>query len=195
MRAPALRRVAGIEGAAVEHNKFCVSVHFRNCRPDAHDAVLGAVEATLRQHAELHATRGRKVFEIRPQVGARRRCSSISASAVCDMCLRCLWAASCRTAPETSKEVRKGCCLMVSGVSEVQRGGGADRQGCMWAQVDWDKGSAVLHLLGALGLAGSADCLPLYIGDDRTDEDAFRALARRAHPGIGILVSSKVPPA
>ena len=62
-----LRRVAGIEGAAVEHNKFCVSVHFRNCAPGAHEAVLGAVEVTLRAHAELHATRGRKVFEIRPQ--------------------------------------------------------------------------------------------------------------------------------
>ena len=60
-------RVADIPGATVEHNKFCVSVHFRNCEADQYDAVLGAVTTTLRGHDELHATRGRKVFEIRPQ--------------------------------------------------------------------------------------------------------------------------------
>jgi len=48
----------------------------------------------------------------------------------------------------------------------------------------WDKGRAVLALLDALGLAG-AETAPLYIGDDETDEDAFRALAGR---GIGIRV-------
>ncbi|KAK9838130.1 hypothetical protein WJX81_003117 [Elliptochloris bilobata] len=60
-------RVADIPGATVEHNKFCVSVHFRNCEAGQYDAVLGAVEATLRSRAELHASRGRKVFEIKPQ--------------------------------------------------------------------------------------------------------------------------------
>lgn len=52
----------------MEHNKFCVSVHFRNVDAAHYDAVLAAVEAVLKQHQELHATRGRKVFEIRPQV-------------------------------------------------------------------------------------------------------------------------------
>jgi trehalose-phosphatase len=32
---------------------------------------------------------------------------------------------------------------------------------------------------------------PIYIGDDRTDEDAFRALEQR---GIGILVSEQSQP-
>lgn len=39
--------------------------------------------------------------------------------------------------------------------------------------------------------AGFADCtnvLPVYIGDDRTDEDAFKVLRKRGQ-GIGILVS------
>ena len=68
------RRVASIPGATVEHNKFCVSVHFRNCEADAYGAVLSAVEATLRSRAELHASRGRKVFEIKPQArGAGQR--------------------------------------------------------------------------------------------------------------------------
>ncbi len=49
---------------------------------------------------------------------------------------------------------------------------------------DWDKGKAVLWLLEALGQTGG-DVLPFYIGDDLTDEDAFRALQDR---GITIYV-------
>ena len=50
--------------------------------------------------------------------------------------------------------------------------------------LDWDKGRALLWLLGELGLDGP-DVLPVYLGDDLTDEDAFRAVRGR---GIGILV-------
>ena len=50
--------------------------------------------------------------------------------------------------------------------------------------VAWDKGRAVLWLLAALDL-DSADVVPTYVGDDLTDEDAFRALADR---GITVLV-------
>jgi trehalose-phosphatase len=51
--------------------------------------------------------------------------------------------------------------------------------------IDWNKGKAVLWLLETLGLEGR-NALPVYIGDDRTDEDAFRALEKR---GVAILVS------
>src|SRR5205823_1475113 len=44
--------------------------------------------------------------------------------------------------------------------------------------IDWNKGKAVLWLLETLGLEGR-NALPIYIGDDRTDEDAFRALEQR----------------
>ena len=50
--------------------------------------------------------------------------------------------------------------------------------------IDWDKGKAVLYLLGALDLDRD-DVVPMYLGDDITDEHAFEALARR---GIGIFV-------
>jgi len=56
--------------------------------------------------------------------------------------------------------------------------------------IDWNKGKAMLWLLETLGLEGR-NALPIYIGDDRTDEDAFRALEQR---GIGILVSEQSPP-
>jgi alpha,alpha-trehalase len=53
--------------------------------------------------------------------------------------------------------------------------------------IAWDKGKAVLWLLGALGL-DQPDVLPFYLGDDETDEDAFCALEQR---GIGILVAEQ----
>eukprot|EP00887_Chlorella_sp_A99_P006904 scaffold2.g6904.t1 len=118
--------VARFPGASVEHNKFCVSVHFRNCAPEDYPGVLAATEGVAGAHAQLHITRGRKVLEVRPQV-------------------------------------------------------------------DWDKGAALAHLLESMGLADPARVYALYIGDDRTDEDAFRVLAERGL-GAGILVSTRVKP-
>jgi trehalose 6-phosphate phosphatase len=57
-------------------------------------------------------------------------------------------------------------------------------------RIDWDKGRAVLWLLEALRLQGDG-VLPMYFGDDVTDEDAFRALAGR---GMGVLVSETPRP-
>jgi trehalose 6-phosphate phosphatase len=48
--------------------------------------------------------------------------------------------------------------------------------------LDWDKGAAVLWLQQELGLEAA---VPVYVGDDVTDEDAFRGLGDR---GIGIVV-------
>jgi alpha,alpha-trehalase len=52
--------------------------------------------------------------------------------------------------------------------------------------IDWDKGKAVSWLLKQLDLDGP-EVLPLYLGDDLTDEDAFRELRRRGD-GLGIVV-------
>ena len=49
--------------------------------------------------------------------------------------------------------------------------------------VAWDKGKALLWLLDVLGLG--PDVLPVYIGDDETDEDAFHALRDL---GLGVVV-------
>jgi alpha,alpha-trehalase len=52
-------------------------------------------------------------------------------------------------------------------------------------KLEWHKGKAVLWLLEALDL-DHPDVVPFYLGDDETDEDAFRALADR---GVGVMVA------
>ncbi len=55
--------------------------------------------------------------------------------------------------------------------------------------VKWDKGKAVLWLLQRLPAPGSNPFIPVYIGDDSTDEDAFKALKTK---GLTILVGRNV---
>jgi trehalose-phosphatase len=59
--------------------------------------------------------------------------------------------------------------------------------------VEWDKGRAVLYLCQALHV-DSDEFVPLYLGDDITDEDAFTALKQPSRrlpnrPGIGVVVA------
>lgn len=56
-------------------------------------------------------------------------------------------------------------------------------------RVDWHKGRAVEFLLRHLRPAPGAPVL--YLGDDTTDEDAFRALASRDGAGDGVLVTEE----
>lgn len=52
--------------------------------------------------------------------------------------------------------------------------------------VEWDKGKVVLWLLARSRFSlGGEDIFPIYIGDDITDEDAFKALKDK---GVGVFV-------
>lgn len=56
--------------------------------------------------------------------------------------------------------------------------------------LDWDKGRAVTWLLEVVNRR-ETEALPIYVGDDDTDEDAFRALETA---GVGVLVSEEDRP-
>jgi trehalose-phosphatase len=53
--------------------------------------------------------------------------------------------------------------------------------------IEWNKGKAIIWIMNTLGLSWDEHRV-FYLGDDTTDEDAFRVLRTR---GIGILVSEK----
>lgn len=52
-------------------------------------------------------------------------------------------------------------------------------------EIDWNKGKAVEYLIDQLGM-NSERFMPIYIGDDVTDEDAFSVLSK--YRGLGVVV-------
>lgn len=113
-------QLALIDGVIVENKTFGVAVHYRLVDDSDVDRIEWSVNGTLKRHPRLRGTRGKKVFELLPNL-------------------------------------------------------------------KWDKGAAVLWLIDALHLDLDGT-VPLYIGDDVTDHDAFRALH---DDGISILVSDE----
>ena len=62
--------IESIPGASVDHNKFCVSVHYRNCEAKEDWTRVKAVvdRCVAADPARLRRAEGRKVFEVKPRV-------------------------------------------------------------------------------------------------------------------------------
>jgi trehalose 6-phosphate phosphatase len=80
-------------------------------------------------------------------------------------------------------EVRKAVDEVLEAMPELKIGHGKKIYE-LKPNLDWHKGKAVMWLMEELGL-NDDKYIPLYVGDDITDEDAFAEL--QGH-GIGILV-------
>lgn len=102
-----------------------------------------------------------------------------------------------RVAPEDVERLEKIVERQVAAHPELRKAGGKK----VWEirpAIDWDKGRAVQWLLAVVARARGltpGTILPVYLGDDETDEDAFRALARHTPPGVGVLVAPASPSA
>ncbi len=83
--------------------------------------------------------------------------------------------------PERHAEVRAAVEAAVSGLDVRLTAGKMVLE--VRPRVEWDKGKAVLFLLGQMRPPSGTPIL--YLGDDRTDEDAFTALAGS---GEGVLI-------
>lgn len=102
-----------------------------------------------------------------------------------------------RVAPPDKPAVAEAVRDVAAGHPQLRVTGGKEIHE-LRPNVPWDKGRAVLSLLDRLGLAG-VETVPIYLGDDETDEDAFRALAGRGEGqgkgrGIGIRVMDPPSP-
>ncbi|OPL19908.1 MAG: hypothetical protein AVO35_00130 [Candidatus Aegiribacteria sp. MLS_C] len=90
--------------------------------------------------------------------------------------------------PETEKELRKAVELAAGSRRELRMTTGK-KIFELRPDVDWDKGRVLEAIVRASGM-DPARVVPVYVGDDTTDEDAFR---RIRNTGIGILVTDRPP--
>jgi trehalose-phosphatase len=97
-----------------------------------------------------------------------------------------------RVAPERAAEVEAAVDRELAGRPGLRKTHGK-KVFELRPDLDWDKGRAVLWVLRALGL-DRPEVAPVYVGDDVTDEDAFRALVGRSGDGLGVLVAEEPRP-
>jgi trehalose 6-phosphate phosphatase len=157
--------LAGIPGVLVEPKRYSVAVHFRLVDEAEVPRLADAVERAAREPgdggAPLRRTGGKKVFELRPDIDWGK-----------GEALRWLLG-------------RYGLGGTGGGDGAGDAGGAGNTGGGGDAGTAGEAGSGG----DACGDDGEGGVVPLFIGDDVTDEDAFAALP--GHHGIGILVADQ----
>jgi len=169
-------RLANIPGAKVEDNKFALSVHYRNVPTHTGGGGGGGPGQHSPDCVAAEAEAPNKSSGGPSLIGGVER--ALESSGLVAEVFRVVEACAAEHAGEL--EVKRGKMVL-----ELR------------PSIDWNKGSALLWILHALGLsdrpavgtpcgdgkAGRADgprvhqeVCPFYLGDDVTDEDAFLAL-------------------
>jgi trehalose-phosphatase len=92
--------------------------------------------------------------------------------------------------PGVQRQIRKSLNRALAKYPDLKTGKGKKLLEVKPA-IDWHKGRAVEWIMQQLRLPFPGKYLPVYFGDDLTDEDAFRFLA---DDGIGILIGGHGQP-
>jgi trehalose-phosphatase len=162
--------MSSIPGSLVEDNKYSISTHYRNVSGGA--PLVASIERSVdRAIQNAHSKFGTPSASTSPSNSS----SSVAVSPLDTAPLRLL-----KTHGKKVFEVRPA--------------------------LDWDKGKAVLWLLQQIYPSASApasataapdsndEVVAVYIGDDTTDEDAFRVLRHRQSGGLAIRVQHTYRP-
>jgi alpha,alpha-trehalase len=123
--------------------------------------------------------------EMLVEAGKRLRRELTNVGGVLVECKRCSVAVHYRLVPEPERpRIMAAVDAVLAGQTELRATAG-NMVIEIQPKVNWNKGKAVSWILRALNLE-TADVVPIFIGDDITDEDAFAAIDGR---GIGVVVS------
>jgi trehalose 6-phosphate phosphatase len=160
--------LSGLPGVLIDPKRFALAIHYRLASPADLPRIERAVDEAAAAFPALRQARGKKVFELRPALDWHK---GATLAWLLDRWSEAAGAPGGGSAPAAGAGASgdRGA----SGSLDTHRGTG-------------ESGPAA----GAQATGGAPrPWLPIYIGDDVTDEDAFAAAAERG--GIGILVAEE----